>query len=239
MRMLINLFLALILVVNVISDTVVVVGQPSSAPPAPTYLASEDFENATGYDLTWTEAGTGTLDEDYTTAPAPLVGSQSFRTVLSAQTGTSTHTWAAGAQSTVYGYCIVHRVSNAGSENIIGFRSSGSLRMGIVFTGAGAVRVTHGTANDTTTTTYATGTTVHIWFRYTQGSGADGVAELWTSTNGTKPASSGDSTYANVTTGTSTTTVNQIVIGPTTSSSQEMIFDKIRVDDVSIGSDPT
>lgn len=199
----------------------------SGADPLLPYLVNQNFEG-TGYDNseTWTETGTG-IDEDYATSPAPLLGSQSCRIVSTGGADTRTvKTFT--AQSTLYAHVLWHRVSNPGTEDIISFRSTGSARLTIRITTGGAITVVHGSATATVTDTVATGSTIHIWAKYVQGTGSDGVAEVGYSTDTTRPTSG--TKFASLSNGTATTTVDRIYLGDA-GGTFEWIFDECFVDE--------
>lgn len=204
---------------------------------SPTYLIKQGFETATtGYDNgeTWTEAGTGVIDHADTDSPSPLVGTQSLRITLA---GTQETTFSAfAAQSTAYGFMALNRVANSSTVTLATFRSGASVRCTVSMTGSGAIRIAAAGTAVAVVDTVAVGETVYIWWRYTLGSGLDAVGEVWTSATETKPPSSGDN-YA-VQAGTATTTVDRIYIGDTTNQTDEFVYDKVRVDDVAIGSNP-
>lgn len=154
------------------------------------FLVCQNFEG-TGYDNSesWTEAGTGTKDEDYTTSPAPLRGSQSLYI-----SGSTANAYIAAAASEVWGHFIL-QVSDGepSSDSFILLLASTNVTVKLLTTGY--LKIYHGTANATSTTTqFADGaiTPVRIWYYYKKSSGSnDGVFTIWISSLSTKtrPAS--------------------------------------------------
>ncbi len=206
--------------------------------PAATYLVRQNFEGA-GYDNseTWGETGTGTVDEDYTGITAGE-GSQCLRVNLSANQGAATNIFA--ARSTAYAYFMWYSASaattadicalsdGAGTARRLTLRTNGSRQL-VVLNGA--------TASSATTDAIPQDAWVHIRVRYTQGTGSDGISEAEWSTDGTFTGSGSKFTS---TTGTGTTTVDRIVLGTNAANeTMDSSYDKVRVDDAVIGSNPT
>lgn len=198
----------------------------------PTYLINQNFEG-TGYDNseTWTETATGTVDEDYT--GDVIAGSQSLRIVVSTQTGETRKDIT--AISDIFVYFRFKRVSGT-TLRLITFRDTTNTRGLVNLNSSGTLTLNHGSASASTVGTIAASDSVHIWVRYTQGTGADGFMEVGFSTDGTKPTSGNN--YASTSVGTSTTTVNRIALGTTSNQTAEGIFDRVLADDVSIGNNP-
>lgn len=210
---------------------------PGGAPA--TYLIKQDFEGA-GYDNseTWTEAGTGTLNEDDTTSPSPLVGSQSLRVVFAAETGTTTSPVFA-AQADCWLYARIHPVAivTVGSTVSLTIRHAAGecLRLRIMNTGLVGVRAGGGT-EAVTVDAMSNGTEYHIWCHYIKGTGANAVATVGFSTDGTKPTSGNK--FASSVNGTATADADRVQIGSGVSTTHTYVWDKIRIDDVSIGNNP-
>jgi hypothetical protein len=203
----------------------------------PTYLLQENFEGS-GYENTWTEAGTGTKDEDYATSPAPLVGSQSLRLAFASQNGTTTT-----ALSADQGTCDVYFQVNfaaipASGKVFLRLRdASANTLVRIEIGSSNRFTLRHGTAAASTTDGLSTSTTYHVWISYAKGTGANGSATIAFSTTGTRPTSG--NAYAAVTTGTATADVHDIMLGTENTSTWEGVFDKVRVDDATIGDNPS
>lgn len=214
-------------------DVTVVVGRGVTAGGGATYLVKQDFEG-TGYDNgeTWTESGAGTVDEDWTD---PLIGTQSLRLATVSQSATNqspTFT----AQAECYGYFVVHGAT-VEALNRIWFtgRAGTTVSLEIRRESSGVFRLRHGTTSTNATTGIVADITYHVWWHYNDDSGPDdGTARLWISTTDTKPGSP----EAVITTGTATGDIDNVVLGAQNTGTEEIIFDKVRVDNVDIGSSP-
>lgn len=210
-----------------------------------TYLVQQDFEG-TGYDNseTWTESGLGTANEDDTTSPSPLVGSQSLRATSSANT-VRVESPNFTAISEIHGYLVFNPVNTATAGNTRKFitleNSGGGSAEGIILTDGDSFTITHGGASATIEDAFTENTTIHFWFRWKAKVGAaDGEAEIWWSTDSTKPGAG--TKHQGLVNGTgSGTAMRAIAIGcaPDDSNvSWTVIYDKVRVDDEAIGSAP-
>lgn len=199
-----------------------------------TYLINQGFEGS-GYDNgeTWTESGTGTINEDYT--GVTMDGAQTLRIALAAQTGrTVSPTFAATKPCYVYFKWRAVAFPSSGST-VIACIYSGSTRLTQVsVSSAGVFTVRNGSTGGTTTGSVSTGTTYHIWITYTVG-GTDGTSNLGYSTDGVKPTgythSGGDATAS----------ADNLCIGQITGSSSatcEFIYDHVLVNNASIGDNP-
>jgi len=94
------------------------------------------------------------------------------------------------------------------------------------------LELNHGTAVALGTTTIAANITYHVWVEWTKGAGSNGTMKLFMSTTGVKPATP----EASITNGNGGAT-QRLYLGPT-SSGPNVIFDRILVGDVPIGSNP-
>jgi hypothetical protein len=101
-----------------------------------------------------------------------------------------------------------------------------------LWTDGSKLHVTHGPAFADGTLTLSTNTTYHIWVDWTKGTGTNGTMKVFVATTGTKPAVAD----ASLTTGTGGATQN-LYLGPT-GTGPNLIFDRLLIDDVSIGSNP-
>src|SRR6266436_2575357 len=90
----------------------------------------------------------------------------------------------------------------------------------------------HGTVNASATTPIVENTTYHVWVEWTKGTGANGTMKLYLSTTGDKP----ELPEAQITTGTGK--APRTMIFGSTIAGQDFIVDRIRVDDIEIGSSP-
>ncbi len=228
MRTSIKLLAALLCVLCGQTATVTII-QPaavSAGDPLLPYLIKQGFEG-TGYDNSesWTESGTGTIDEDEATVYAN--GSQSLEITSSATTDQAYASFT--AQSTCYGHVMWRYASEAGTTDIINFRSSGSQRLRVTSSGSGALVVIHGTANASVTDSVPADTWVHIWFKYVQGTGADGAAELSWSTTTTRPTTG--TKFTSLSNGSLTSTVDRIYLGSSTSETKTEYYDDCWIDE--------
>ena len=214
----------------------------------PSYLISESFD-AVGYDLVWTES-LGTPNEDYTTSPAPLEGTQSLfldgcGATADQETWTG-YTIGAGIKSETYFLVHFTSVPSTGTverqmatiRNGTGTRATLFLRY-VAGTMYMRVQAFGGTAVDTVATMSAS-TTYHVWFTYIKGGGTDAAATVAFSTNGVRPTSGNN--YAISSNGTSTTDGNRLYLGgdnyTSATNCTSAIYDKTRVDDVAISDNP-
>lgn len=240
----VKLILLLVLLVNSNLKAQNLLGSPNglaslsniseaSVPPA-TYLTKQGFEG-TGYDNSETWSETGDPDEDYT--GVVLDGSQSFRVNVSGASAYAHHQFAATAD--VWGYFMFRAVSTINATKsiaiIVGDDFGGSASVNLNSTGT--LSVTHGgVTSGNTVSTMTAGTTYHVWFRYTKGTGSDGFAEVSFSTDGTKPTSGNN--YTSLSNGDDTANAFRYRIGIVPTSTLDYIWDKVRLDDVVIGSNP-
>lgn len=194
----------------------------------PTYLVEEDCEG-TGTPAGWTNTGTVNWDD----ASAPLEGSQSLS--ISANYSYSTISFATIAGK-ADSYIVVNVSSLPASSVVLVYLLDGSSNIiGFVrLLSSGAVRIFHGTANVTTASVVSAGVTAYIWYDFTPGTGANGVANVYVSANTTKGSADGT-----VSTGTSTAGVAKMRVGKDDASGFTHTFDHIRLDDETIGDNPT
>lgn len=202
--------------------------QPASVAGDPLlpYLIKQGFEG-TGYDNseTWTESGTGTIDEDEATVYAS--GSQSLEITSSASTDITYTT--IGAQGTLYVHFMWHRGNLTGTTTIFSLRAGSSTRARILSGSAGQLSFYHGATSAAITDAVADDTWVHIWLKYVKGTGSDGVAECGWSTDTTRPTSGNK--FAAISTGTSTTDIDRVYCGQDASETHTMYFDDVWVDE--------
>lgn len=211
------------------------------APAGTSYVWKQDFEG-TGYDngQTWTESGSGVLDEDYTSTV--LVGSQSLNIDLTSNIGAAygpPHTLVE-SPTIHYAYFQLRVISFPSAAHRI-FSISNVLDVSINATSNLTVRPAVGIAVATVGKLEA-GVTYHVW---TSGSGqgiettSQGTARVSFSTDGVRPTS-GDN-YAidsDPATGPGTNP-SQVVIGTLgIGANYNIILDRMRVNDVLIGDNP-
>jgi glucose/arabinose dehydrogenase len=191
--------------------------------PAPSYLLVEGFD-ATGFDNTgWTKHGTP--NADYTALV--LDGTQSLN--------------CSGVQYVErpfnYGtnfnlYLRVRWITWRNGRFVMYWDDPNFNVIGSLYTERSRMEINHGSVSALGTTVLGVNVTYHVWVEWTQGSGANGTMKLFISTTGVKPASP----EANITTGTGKAPA-RFYLGPT-QSGPNVIFDRVRVDDVPIGSNP-
>lgn len=204
--------------------------------PSVSYTVKQDFEGA-GYDNseTWTEAGTGTKNEDYTATV--LVGTESLNLAFVGQNGTTSITLAAD-QGSAWVYFQVHFLVLPATGKIF-FRltdSAAANPLTVENLTGNLLRMRVGSSVVTLVDAITTGVTYHVWVKYIKGTGSDAQGELAVSTDGTKPTSG--NWFTSTSSGTSTTDVNKLFFGTANTSTWDAIFDKIRCDDVAIGDNP-
>lgn len=204
-----------------------------------TYLLQENFEG-TGYENSWTEAGTGTIDKDYT--GTVLEGSQSLRINLSSQSGRTTNTLSVD-QAIIEAYFLFRPVAiPSGQRQIWASKDSGGNYMGELQINASGALIAQagGGSTATTTGTLSAGTTYHVWVRVATGTGANGVCSVGFSTDGTRPTSGNN--YKSSSNGTRTTSNHFTIFGSYAAATTtfEWIFDKYRITDgTTIGDNPS
>jgi len=138
---------------------------------------------------------------DYTTAPAPLNGSQSLLIRNpDSQAGTLNLVIPSSAQVDLR-WMMVLTNTIVNNTRLIKLDDNVGAAMFEVQVQATSLRVVHGTANATTVSDLAINTLYYCWAQYVKGSGANGVGSVRFSTSKVKP-SSGDG-VASLTTGSS------------------------------------
>jgi hypothetical protein len=211
--------------------TVVVVGQSAAAAAdeCAGMLVCQNFEG-TGYDHseTWTEAGTGTVNEDYT--DTILRGSQSLYVVRTSSTTTTTTSFT--EQSTVH---VAFRVRIPDlTDDLTFFRildSSNNVLVRLVMYATGdRVLISHGTSTNSYWYSFSNSTTYYMWITYIAGTGANGTTYLYVSTTGTKPETPSDTQ----TDGTATANAAKIALVSDVAS-RIAIFDQVLVSSSTIG----
>jgi len=208
------------------SDSLLLTVNSTNAPPptnAPAYLLTEGFEGPGYENSDWIEHGAP--NPDYTAIV--LHGSQSLN--------------CAGEQylerpfaftSSFYLYFKVRWNVWGDYNSIIYWDDPDWNIVAGLYADDNRLEVDHGSAYAVGTTTIVANTTYHLWVEWTKGTGNNGTMKLFISTTGVKPATP----EANITAGNGGAT-QRIYIGPT-SSGPNVIFDRILVDDVPIGSNP-
>lgn len=137
---------------------------------------------------------------DYTTSPAPIIGSQSAllknadsqAAYLNLTVATASEHWV--RMAVIFTNTVVNNMRIFTAEDNVGGRN---LELRLV---SGTLRVTHGSATATTASTMSANTVTYIWVHYLKGSGANGVADVGFSTTKTRPTTGG--TFASLSNGT-------------------------------------
>lgn len=216
------------------ADTVVVTGRGVAAGGGVTYLIKQGFEG-TGYDNSesWSTAAG---DPDPDSASNAFEGTQSLDIDASSDAAISP-VFTAQSECWVYFTMYVTAIPTT-TRTLLRFQDAANTATAayVDMTNTGAVRMLHsggGTANSTPFTA-SINTRYHVWVRFKKGTGANGEIELWHSTTDTKPGSSTDIT----TNGVGTIDAERVIMGNNGASGAAVQFDKIRVDDVVIGSAP-
>ena len=208
------------------SDSLLLTVNSTNSPPitnAPTYLLAEGFEG-TGYENSgWIEHGV--VNPDYTNTV--LHGAQSLNCL-----GPQYVERPFAFSNSFYLYFLVRWNTWSDYNNIIYWDDPNWSIVAELYADQNRMVLTHGSANAFGTTTIVANTTYHVWVEWTKGSGNDGTMKLFISTSGVKPASP-EATIVNGTGG----PTERIYLGPT-AFGPNVIFDRILVDDVPIGSNP-
>ena len=207
----------------------------SSGSAPPTYLVSEDGTGTgwTSSTVTWGANGTS-LGMDSAVAYAP--------SLTDAATRSATKTFA--ATSEVWGYAQFyisnHNLSSGTVRTLIVFRNAGTIvQSASVYNLGGTLRLfaSCGGAGVYTTDTLSEGTLYHLQMHYAT-TGTSSTCDVEFSTDGTFAGSG--SKFAQKTGGINTLSPDRIAVEPQYASlmSMDVYYDKIRVDDVVIGSNP-
>lgn len=201
-----------------------------------TYLVKEDCDG-TGTPSGWTD--NGTPDWDFTPG---LVGTQSLRITGDGATAEYSTAPTFTAIDEVWGYFIIKVVSAPSVTRFIATFRDGTSSRGLfyaTFSSASEFYFTAQAGGGSSVSTVAKGTygnVYHVWIYAKKGSGANGIATIAFSSDGTKPVS-GDN-YAESTNGTFTQQLDRFRIGSGLAETEEIIVDKMRVNNVNIPSNP-
>lgn len=191
------------------------------------FLLEEGFEG-TGYENTWTESATGTVDEDHT--GTVIVGSQSLQVNLAAQTGS---TYAAfTAQGSLFCKFRYNVASTSGNPTIATIRNGTTILGSLILVGVNrTMRTTAaGGSNASSSATIPTGTNIYIWFEYVKGTGANAICRAGWATTDSKPALTSTGTQTCLSSnGTSTSDADRLYLGHSVSSTYECFYDAVQV----------
>ena len=202
------------------TDTLVLTVTSASAP---TYLLAEGFEGAGFENTGWTKSGAP--NENYTNVV--LNGAQSLNCV-----GAQFVQRSFSFSTNFYLYFQARWNVWMDYGNVIYWDDPSFNTAAALYADDNRLEIIHGTAAAYGTTVLTTGTTYHVWVEWTKGTGVNGTLKLFTSTTGVKPAAA----EASLTTGNGAATA-RMYLGPT-STGPNVIFDRLLVDDVPIGSSP-
>ncbi len=189
------------------------------------YLITEGFEAGTE------PSGWSNSSAVYNFTPA-LVGNFSLH--IPAAGNSETSSFSSQAALNVF-FTIKFGANPGSSANAISLRDpTGVTVVGLEYRSSGALHLITDSGNQAVSITGPTpGTQYFYWIDFTQGSGSNEVANLYTSTTTTKPGSPD----ATITNGTSTLAIDHIrFFGPDTS---DTTWDYLRVSQTTIGSAPT
>lgn len=201
-----------------------------------TYLLQENFEG-TGYELVWTEAA-GTPDEDYVPTPS-IEGTQSLRlNGTSATQRTDSPTFSATTETWFYARFRPEALPSSGVHDSIVLRNGTTAMCTMGVSSTGTLRVTIAGTSANTVGTMTAGTDYHIWIRWVPGTGANAFGSVGFSTDGTRPTS-GNNFVQTAASGTGTLGANNVRLTAPTGAAPIFIYDKLRVDDVTIGDNPS
>ncbi len=153
--------------------------------------SSQDSQSVSGYDNTGWTSSSSLNDPNYATAPAPLEGSNS----LYSSNGVRYIERSVAAADELWVYCrMVGTVESDFERNLITLlNADGSETLGKVSGRSDYLEfyASNGSVSDMTSLDKwpAHDTEMHIWLHWKRSTGGNGVTELWTSTDGTRPPS--------------------------------------------------
>lgn len=207
-------------------------GSPPAEFEGGTLIAEETFE-ASEYDLTWVEAGTGTQNGDY--ASPALEGSQSLNVACSSAVGNAyfAHTAADTISIDMMFYL---NSKGSGTRTLFKFTNNGTSHGVVTIAGTTSftlgVQSQSGTAN-LCTTDIDDVTLIYLRVQYTKGTGSNGTTRLGWSTVSfadipTTLSASGARTCVS-SNGTRTTQANRFIVGNDASSIHDFVIDHFKV----------
>lgn len=195
-----------------------------------TYLLNENFEGA-GYENAGWSTVQGTINADNTTNV--LAGSQSLAVHANSIARYGSYT----ANDQVWVYFLFKPLALRDWWACEILDSTDTAVCIFQFNAGGQVTITDNAFHaNTTVGTMTAGNTYHVWMRYQKGTGANAQMEIWFSTDGTKPGTGDFTVLAN--NGNGTTQASKIQLMTEAGTAASFIFDKLRVDDVAIPSNP-
>jgi hypothetical protein len=209
---------------------------------APTYLVNEDWEG-TGVPSGWSNSPSSNYD--LSTAGMDMVGSQCLSTPAKTNGATVGPYYTISAAGELWGYFklrITDYTLNSGTYRKMFWLSNGGTSVFSVslYNNAGTLYLRGAAGNQAAIPADAvtTGTTYNVWVHYKKGTGADAEGSIEFATTDTKVGSGNK--FASFTGGNSTADVNRVLLQPEyiTAQGADVIWDKVRLDDVAIGSAP-
>lgn len=192
------------------------------------YVFQEDFEG-TGL-AGWTAGGSGNPDG------GGLDGAQGY---VTNGTATSYHTSPAFTSvDSFWCYFMVRGFSaaSASTRYCMHFLAGGVVQARFRLGNTWNPGAQHGTPSAASGSAMAIDTTYHVWLEYIPQTiaGADGIARVYFSTTGIRPAAA-----LTMTTGTGTGGITQVTIGTQSTGSGSRYIDKVRISASAIGDNPT
>lgn len=175
---------------------------------APTYDLFDERCEGTGTPAGWANAGSPNWDD----STSPISGAQS----LTLASGSDTVEYSVGTRSEIWvHFAAVWSAIPSAHTAIIALREGGVTRAYFSLrTVTGAIRVYNtASTNDSLSFTPTAGVTYYFWWRYKTGSGADGISQVYASTD---PAARGSLNINNTTTP-ATASIDSVIFsgGPT------------------------
>lgn len=206
---------------------------PTGFNPPLSPIVHETFD-AAGYDLVgWAEGVSGgTVDEDYTTAPAPLEGTQSLR--ITRPIGDSVVTGLAFTDQAEITIVFRMRFTDKSTLDLEFLRINdvfGVRSVTVNKTATDTLIIYDSTAFIDTVATISQDVTYYVWIHCVKGTGANGVLSIAFSTDGSRPTSG--TNFAQVSNGAVTVDFGQVLFEQSSVGSQTsvIIFDDLYVDD--------
>ncbi len=164
------------------------------------------------------------------TSTGPIKGTYSADVNVSANTGFVTQTYT--ATDTIYVSVYIKYTTFPGATaNIIEVRDATGSIVRIRVTSGGSVQLFDAAGQIGSGVTISTGTIYRVGLRYTKGTGANAIAQMFVATGDAAFSGTPDAQKTN---GTETTQSDRIRCGGTVSSTQRFLIDDMRVDDSSM-----
>ncbi len=249
MKKLIAFFMAAWWPLAVTNATLILRGPPVAAGAVvSSYWFDERFEPTGGanggYTNAWTEAGTGTIEQDYATSPPQ--GFQALQISGTTQNPRSTFTLPVDVTE-FWGFC-KFRVDTAISANrlVLQISDTGGTATGgfTLVSSAGSppntLTARNGTTNATTTVTGLTaGADYNIWFHWKKGSGANGIGSVGFDVAANTTEITSGNQFSSVT-GNAVVDAHSITVGFPSNTTGAFVIDMILLSNTAtIGNNPT